>query len=273
MDNSIVSLERAEMEAIADFYRAAPPEVATACGLFVTDVAGGTVTAANRLDVLALNRIVGLGLTRAVADHQLEEVFSTFRRAGSPRYFVPIAPVDGHEALIARLETAGCRHYNNWMRLSRGLTDLPADDESGVRIRQIDLADGDVFARIVSTAFGFPPAVTPLTRAVIARPNWRHYLAYADATPIAAAAMYRSGDAAWLGFAATDAAHRRRGAQRALVVRRLRDAAADGCTWVSVETAEDLVQKDAPSFRNLRRLGFEVAYRRPNYLWVLAEGT
>ena len=28
------------------------------------------------------------------------------------------------------------------------------------------------------------------------------------------------------------------------------------------------VTRDAPSFRNLRRLGFEVAYRRPNYLWT-----
>jgi ribosomal protein S18 acetylase RimI-like enzyme len=48
----------------------------------------------------------------------------------------------------------------------------------------------------------------------------------------------------------------------------MKDAADAGCRWVSVETAEDTVTKDAPSFRNLRRLGFEVAYRRPNYLWV-----
>jgi hypothetical protein len=34
------------------------------------------------------------------------------------------------------------------------------------------------------------------------------------------------------------------------------------------QTAEDTVSRDAPSFRNLRRLGFEVAYARPNYLWV-----
>ena len=38
--------------------------------------------------------------------------------------------------------------------------------------------------------------------------------------------------------------------------------------WVSAETAEDTITRDAPSFRNLRRLGFEVAYRRPNYIWL-----
>ena len=86
--------------------------------------------------------------------------------------------------------------------------------------------------------------------------------------PIAAAAMFIAGEAAWFGSAATDAAHRRRGAQQALVVRRLHDARQAGCTWVSVETAEDTVTRDAPSFRNLRRLGFTIAYRRPNYLWT-----
>jgi ribosomal protein S18 acetylase RimI-like enzyme len=79
--------------------------------------------------------------------------------------------------------------------------------------------------------------------------------------------MYVSDRAVWFGFAATDAAYRNRGAQRALVLRRLHDAAAMGCSWVSVETAEDTAVRDAPSFRNLRRLGFDVAYTRPNHLW------
>ena len=53
-----------------------------------------------------------------------------------------------------------------------------------------------------------------------------------------------------------------------LVRRRLADAAALGCRSVSIETAEDTIARDAPSFRNLRRLGFEVAYARANYLWT-----
>jgi hypothetical protein len=52
------------------------------------------------------------------------------------------------------------------------------------------------------------------------------------------------------------------------VRRRLADAGAAGCRWVSVETAEQTATRDAPSFRNLTRFGFEVAYRRPNYLWA-----
>ena len=33
-----------------------------------------------------------------------------------------------------------------------------------------------------------------------------------------------------------------------------------------VETSEPTDDDPAPSYRNMRRLGFRVAYRRPNYL-------
>jgi len=115
-----------------------------------------------------------------------------------------------------------------------------------VDVREIDRDSADVFGDIVATAFGYPPAVAPLAGQTVGRPGWRHYLAYAGDTPIGSAAMYVSGETAWFGFAATDAAHRRRGAQRALVIRRLLDAAAVGCSRVSVETAEDALSRTLP---------------------------
>jgi ribosomal protein S18 acetylase RimI-like enzyme len=162
------------------------------------------------------------------------------------------------------------RHYNNWVRLSRALVDLPEQPATTLVVREIDASLAAPFGQIVATAFGYPPALAPLAVAGVGRPGWRHYLAYFDGTPVAAAGMYLSGSTAWFGLAATDASHRRLGAQQALLVRRLHDAAAAGCSLVSVETAEDSVVKDAPSFRNLRRLGFAVAYVRPNYLWSAA---
>jgi GNAT superfamily N-acetyltransferase len=269
MSESIVALETAEMEACADLYRAASPDVVAASGLAVTEVADAVLISVNRIDVLALNRVIGLGLRGSPSDADLEAMIHALAKTGSPRFFVPVAPVDGHEELAARLERAGLRHYNNWIRLRRKVvspTDLPTP-QSPFEIRQIGVEHASAFGRIVATAFDYPPAIAPLVSQTIGRPGWNHYLAFAGDTPIATGAMYVSGEAAWFGFAATDAEHRKHGAQQALVVRRLEDAASAGCTWVSVETAEDSVTRDAPSFRNLRRLGFEVAYRRPNYLW------
>ncbi|MGQ0736204.1 MAG: hypothetical protein ACT4QD_21445 [Acidobacteriota bacterium] len=273
MTPSIAALEQAEIAALTDLYRAAVPAVAEPCGLSVQQVGEATVIAASRVDVLALNRVLGLGLHGAVSDDQLDEVLETIQRLGAPRFFVPVAPVGEHEALVARLERRGLPHYNNWVRLSREVADLPSVPASGLDVRPVGPTEASLFGQIVSAAFGYPPAIAPLAAQAVGRASWRHYLAYDGPTPVAAAAMYIAGPAAWLGFAGTAAEHRGRGAQQILVGERLRVAAAVGCRWVSVETAEDSLAKAAPSFRNLRRLGFEVAYLRPNHVWTRAART
>jgi hypothetical protein len=239
--------------------------------LSVGNVGDAVLIAVNRFDVLALNRLVGLGLRSSPSNGALADAINAIGRTGSPRCFVQIAPTGAAEGLGARLERLGLRHYNNWVRLSRSLDDLPGRPDSSqtlLDVRRIGSAHADVFGDLVAEAFDYPPALAPITSQTIGRPNWHHYLAFEGDTAIASGAMYIAGSAAWFGFAATDAAHRKRGAQHALIARRLADAADAGCKWVSVETAEDTVTRYAPSFRNLRRLGFEVAYARPNYLWV-----
>lgn len=53
-------------------------------------------------------------------------------------------------------------------------------------------------------------------------------MALAEETPVAGGAAYVDGGYAWLGFASTLAAHRRHGAQNAILTRRLREAAVRG---------------------------------------------
>jgi GNAT superfamily N-acetyltransferase len=268
MSDAVVALERAEIDAFTDLYQAASPEVAEAAGLAVSPVGDAVVLRASRIDVLALNRTLGLGLQEPVSDRLLANVVSMLADSGSARFFIPVAPVNGHDKLQDTLVSRGIRHYNNWVRLSRTMNDIPTDTPTDLDVRQIDGNCAGIFGEIVAAAFGYPPSLAALPGQAVGRSGWRHYLAYAGQTPVAAAAMYVSGEAAWFGFAATDAAYRKKGAQRALVIRRLRDAAALGCSRVSVETAEDGVLKDAPSFRNLRRLGFETVYTRPNFIWI-----
>lgn len=264
----VAALEAAEVGALVDLYRAAPADVAEACGIVVEPWDDGAIVAATRLDVLALNRAVGIGAGGPPHDERIRRVLRSFRSIGSPRFFVQVAPFEGSEALESKLTDSGLGHYNNWMRLSRDLTDLPAVADSDLEVRPIGPSDAEAFSAIVSEAFGYPPDVERLVRCPVGRPGWRHYLVHEDDRPIAGAAMFLAGDAAWFGFAGTVAERRGRGAQTALVIRRLQDAAAEGCRLVSVETAEPTPDHEAPSYRNLRRLGFSVAYRRPNYLWT-----
>lgn len=267
MRQDVVPLEVAEIEALTDLYRSATPPVVEQCGIVLRELEGAKVVAATQLDVLALNRAVGVGLDARPGDDALTRLVDAFEAIGSPRFFVQVPPTDGSADVGSRLEARGLRHYNNWMRLKRGLADIPPAPGSTVVVRPIGREDADTFCRIVAEAFGYPSEVAPLTGGVIGGSGWRHYLAYEGDEAIAGAAMFIAGEAAWFGFAATMAERRGRGAQTALVIRRLEDAAKEGCRWVSVETAEQTPERAAPSFRNLTRLGFSVAYRRPNYLW------
>ena len=83
---------------------------------------------------------------------------------------------------------------------------------------------------------------------------------------MAGGALYLHGEYATLTFAATLPAFRGQGAQAALIARRFQEAAMAGCRWMLTETAEDTPSRPAPSFRNMRRYGFNIAYPRPNYL-------
>lgn len=268
MSELVVPLEAAEVGSLASLYNAAIPELVAECGVVVERRGGGLLVAATQLDVLALNRVVGIGLERRPTADDVASVVSALPAIGSPRFFVQVAPIEGSEEVETWLRDSGLRHYNNWVRLSRELVELPDASPSALTVRLIGAEEGETFSRIVSRAFGFPPAVTSLVRCPIGRPGWRHYLAYDGNEAIGGAAMFLAGESAWFGLAGTAAERRGRGAQTALVIRRLEDAAAEGCRWVSVETAEQTPDRVAPSFRNLRRLGFSAAYIRPNYLWT-----
>jgi hypothetical protein len=116
---AVVALEVAEMRAMADLYRSASGDLIVASGLSATELDGSILIAANRIDVLALNRVIGLGLAAPPSDAVLANVVRAFEEIGSQRFFVPLAPVEENEKLDLRLEALGMRRYNNWMRLWR----------------------------------------------------------------------------------------------------------------------------------------------------------
>ena len=109
----------------------------------------------------------------------------------------------------------------------------------------------------------------------VASSGWRHYLAWIDDQPVAAAALFvgtvGSGSSAvkvgHLVDGVTLKAWRRRGAQAAIIRRRLADGRRAGCELFTSETAPPLPRMPLVSFRNLQRQGFELAYLR--YPWNL----
>jgi GNAT superfamily N-acetyltransferase len=264
------SLETAEAELWDDFYRAAPADIAAACGIDRERLDAAWVTVASRVDVLALNRAFGVGIARPLTDADLDRIVGIYTAAGVPRLFVVPSPAARPDALPALLERHGFTFRNRWVKLYRELDGPLPEPKSGLRIERIGAERAAEFGEIVADAFHWPVAAGPWIAATVGRPPWHHFAALDGPRIVATGAMFVHGRSAGFTFGATRPEFRGRGAQQALIARRLREAAALGCTRAVTETAEDTAERSAPSYRNMLRSGFRVAYLRPNYILTLA---
>ncbi len=122
------------------------------------------------------------------------------------------------------------------------------------------------FAATACEGLGAPDAMIPWLAAGVGQPGWRHYMAFAANQPVAAGAMFVHAGRAWLGLGSTLPPWRGHGAQGALMARRITDATEMGCEWIATETREQTEQHPSPSFRNMMRCGFQLAYARPNFI-------
>ena len=259
------ALETVETEVWSDFFQAAPPDVIASCAIDLSTIESATVMAVGTLDILFFNRAVGLGLGLPASETALDRLQAHYDALGVPRFFVQVSPAAAPAALFDGLHRHGFRHYNNWVKLFRGV-DVPPAVDTDLRVERVGPDHAATFAKLAAPAFDWPDAVQPWLAQLVGRPGWHHYLAVDGDVPAATAALYTTGKYAYFGPAATHPDYRRRGAQSALIAQRIRDARAFGCETLITETAEDHPDHPTPSYRNMRRFGFEVAYLRPNYI-------
>jgi hypothetical protein len=262
--------ERIEADVVASVVLAPPAEVAERLGLYLVVDGGAVGGFAAGADVLAVNRIVALGVERPATEVRLDRMLGSAWARGVRRLFVQLAPGHRPAALTRWVEARGGRLHNRWTRLWRATADAPAAGTS-LRVAPLDPRHGPEMAAVITTAFGMPAAMEPWLAATVGRPGWRHYGALDGGRIVATGALYAAGGTGWLGFAATLPDARGRGAQGALIARRVADAAALGCEVVVAETMEQTPERPVASYRNMLRLGFVEAYHRPNYVVEFGE--
>lgn len=270
LDWSLVSLlEHADSEGWASHQHAAPSAVVDHFGIAVQRYAGATLMFASRGDFLGLNRVLGLGIDERLTPALLDEVIARYRANGVRKAVLQLCPHAVDAAAAAALEArhlvASNRHAKLWRR-----PDPLLEANTDLEIVEIDRSSAELYGSVAAQAYGDPPILAAGHSATIGQKGWRHYLAFDGDRAVSTAALYTTGSAAWCGFAATLASDRGRGAHCAMLAARVRGAAEQGCEVVTCETAEETPDRPNPSFRNMRRMGFAVAYFRPNYIWNTA---
>jgi len=272
-DPALVALcEGAEAAAFASLIAAAPPALAASLGLVQTRIAGALAVASRSLEKRMYNHVFALGVPAPVKAADLDELERFFTDAGSKSCRVALVPSRRSAALVDALAARGFAPADVWQCLARdGAPPPPVPEPEGLKVRELRRADAVAFGSLLLSSFSHPEQVGPWFDRLVGRAHWRLVGAFDGDALVACAALYLAGEAAWLGLAATRPTHRRRGAQTALIARRIAIAHAAGVRTLAVETTQDTPEKPNPSTHNLRRLGFRDHYLRPNWVKLLRE--
>jgi hypothetical protein len=249
-----------------DHYLAAPDYIRWEMGLHLDRLESAVVLSLTNSDDPFYSRVLGLGLNEAVREESVDEIMEYIYGTGTRLFTVHICPESQPQELHSWLQWRGFWEQDRHVKFFHGVK-TPVQHHTDLRIELTEADYADAFAYVATEAFGLPDYMHPWMAACVGRPNWYHYVAWEGDQPAAAGALYKCGDVAWLGHGSTLPAFRRRGAQGALLTRRIQDGIDLGIKWFFTDTSEDLPDQPSPSYRNMLRSGFEQAYIRWNYIF------
>jgi hypothetical protein len=258
-------VEFAEAEAWANCYLCASPEIIAALGPRARRIGPAWITMLQKFDSWFFNRIMAFGLDEAATESTLDEALRILESSGCGNYVVQLSPLAEPPELPDWLNARGMARRGSWAKMYRGNEPSPYAQTS-LRIEHIGTEWAEAFGQIALDAFEMPAVLLPFMSCNIGKPGWLHYLGFDGNEPVSTAAMFISGDVGWLGVGSTLASHRGRGGQSAMFARRISDGLEAGCKWFVTETGEDTPESPNPSYHNMIRAGFKLAYLRPNYV-------
>lgn len=267
MTPSTDDLEKIEIDAWRAYCAAAPAGFAQHAGLETIDLDGPLLALCRRVDHYQFNRLMGGGLGADTDGASLAMAVRRFREAGLKNGYLQIAPGPRAAALAVTATALGLKPLERtWVKFSRGAMPAPTPSTS-LEIAEARPEEAMAFAQAVVAGFGMPGQLAPWLAGIVGRKGWHAYVARDGAAIVGGAAMFVDGDRAWLGIGAVQAEARRKGGQGALLARRIADGLDSGARWFATETGKPLPGEPHPSFSNIRRAGFAVAYERAN--WTL----
>jgi GNAT superfamily N-acetyltransferase len=210
-------------------------------------------------DFAMFNRATGLGLDEPATEKLVDEMLAFL--AGT-RSYVSVAPDAEPPELRDWLQSRGLTPGYGWTNFVGPATD-PSEAQTALRIERA--VTGEAFGAAAAGGFEMPDVFREWLALLPARDGWHCFVAFEGDEPAGAGALYVTGKIGWLGIGATVPEHRGKGAQSALIAKRIEAAAELGCEVVVSETGKPIDGRAGPSYRNLVRAGLEPVYVRPSF--------
>jgi len=248
---------------VADSVRASKPSSAP----FVRPISGGEAVYVGPSS--PLNKVIGLCLDRDLDIGALQRIEREWSARGEPVRIELSVLADPSVGSVLTDRGYRLHGFENVLGLRLG-AEREGLEISGVTVETVTDATLRAWIEIAVEAFmnldgtgSVPPdafqreQLTEVFEETIGVPGFIRYVARVEGEPVGGAAMRIDGDLAQLAGAGTLPHARGRGVQKALLQRRLADAAAAGCTLAVITTAPGTRSQD-----NAMRHGFELLYAR-----------
>jgi GNAT superfamily N-acetyltransferase len=270
-DIGMRAAELGEAEFMYAMFACADSDSRAALGMAQHRVGGGEVTVmANDPTGSYWSRAIGLGVREPLTPAVVDEVLDFTREHGGRTMVFQLAPGASPRDWPDLLSDYGAVPGGTWVKFA-GDTGPRPEVPTDLKIDVLGREHAREFARVMCTGFRMP-LDSPLPRWFGGLPGWTAagftaYGAWDGQDLVATGSLFVHEGVATLAGAATLPSHRGRGAQTALMVRRIRDAAAAGCGVVTCETGSEARDSPNPSLHNMRRLGLTELYERRNWLW------
>ena len=205
-----------------------------------------------------LNRVYLCGTESGLQPDGLERLIALFAAEGVKRFFVWLSPGPNMDVVRRWLEGSGLSRIRRtgYPTLCRSHAS-PIQFRTDLEIREVSI-DGIEGAR---DELG--ETLWPEYARSAGSDGFFHYMAFDGGRPVAIAALCVFEDLGYLTAAATAESHRKRGAQQALIAKRVERAEQIGCSLLVSETLYMIEH----SYRNLQRAGFREVYEKEVYEW------
>ena len=268
------AIERAEVNAWLDLYRAAPADFAGRLGLSIAEDGNLVWTTCTTIPFIHFNCVKNFGVDRPATESQLDALLAHYRAAGIARPWFYANPHTEPSALRCWLEARGLQRMGGWERIFRKAAPMSVEQLfpiEGVSIERVTPAAASEWAGFIDSQYRLP--TSPWLKALVGRQGWHHYMLKRNDAVVAVRSLFIGADGtAWSGIEAPvpgimapsfdlDAM---------LGEAMMRDGLAAGAKLFVADIEAPHPDRDGPAYRNYARLGFKLAYFRSHYSYLPA---
>ena len=206
-----------------------------------------------------INRVYLCGAEEGMSSAGVGRLIDLFATEGVKRFFVWLSPGPDMDLARGWLAAHGLSRITRtgYPTLCRS-ENTPLDYRTDLRVAEVNADE------IAQASDQLGETLWPEYSNSVGREKFFHYMAFDGDRPVAVAALCIFEDLGYLMASATAESDRKRGAQQALIARRIARAEQMGC---QVQVAETLYVNEH-SYRNLQRAGFVEAYEKEIYEWT-----